>query len=106
MRDALVNTDGGSNVTLLRVYPNQSAETDEAKDLVKRIRGDYVVALDNPASAVALVGGVPAENQDMTGALVGRVPLAILGVLIITYVFLVLVLGSLLVPAKAILSKP
>ncbi|MDO8612278.1 MAG: MMPL family transporter [Dehalococcoidia bacterium] len=102
MRNALVNTDGGSDVTLVRVYPKHSAETDEAKGLVKRIRGDYVVALDNPASAVALVGGVPAENQDMTGALVGRVPLAILGVLVITYVFLVLVLRSLLLPAKAI----
>ena len=102
MRDALVNTDGGRNVTLVRVYPNHSAETDEAKDLVKRIRGDYVEALDNPSSATMLVGGVPAENQDMTGALVGRVPLAILGVLIITYVFLVLVLRSLVLPAKAI----
>src|SRR4030065_1848926 len=38
----------------------------------------------------------------MTGALVGRVPLAILGVLAITYVFLVLVLRSLLLPAQAI----
>jgi RND superfamily putative drug exporter len=102
MRDALVNTASGSTVTLVRVYPNHSAETDEAKGLVKRIRDDYVNALDNPASAEALVGGVPAENQDMTGALVGRVPLAILGVLIITYFFLVLVLRSLVLPAKAI----
>jgi len=102
MREALVNTDDGSNVTLLRVYPKHSAETDEAKGLVKRIRSDYADALDNPTSAEALVGGVPAENQDMTGALVGRVPLAILGVLVITYVFLVLVLRSLLLPAKAI----
>jgi RND superfamily putative drug exporter len=102
MRDAMVNTDGGSSVTLVRVYPNHSAETDEAKGLVKRIRNDYVDTLDNPASAEALVGGVPAENQDMTGALVGRVPLAILGVLVITYIFLVLVLRSLVLPAKAI----
>jgi len=102
MREALVNTDDRSNVTLLRVYPKHSAETDEAKGLVKRIRSDYADALDNPTSAEVLVGGVPAENQDMTGALVGRVPLAILGVLVITYVFLVLVLRSLLLPAKAI----
>src|SRR3990172_4591872 len=101
-RDAMVNTTNGSNVTLVRVYPNHSAETDEAKGLVKRIRDDYVGALDNPGSAEALVGGVPAENQDMTGALVGRVPLAILGVLVITYFFLVLVLRSLVLPAKAI----
>jgi RND superfamily putative drug exporter len=102
MRETLVNTDSGSDVTLVRVYPKHSAETDEAKALVNRIRSDYVDALDNPSSARALVGGVPAENQDMTGALVGRVPLAILGVLVITYVFLVLVLRSLLLPAKAI----
>src|SRR3990170_947730 len=102
MREALVNTDDRSNVTLLRVYPKHSAETDEAKGLVKRIRSDYADALDNPTSAEVLVGGVPAENQDMTGALVGRVPLAILGVLVITYVCLVLVLRSLLLPAKAI----
>jgi RND superfamily putative drug exporter len=102
MQETLVNTGNGSDVTLVRVYPRHSAETDEAKGLVKRIRSDYVDALDNPSSARALVGGVPAENQDMTGALVGRVPLAILGVLVITYVFLVLVLRSLLLPAKAI----
>jgi RND superfamily putative drug exporter len=102
MRDALVNTAGGSTVTLVRVYPKHSAETDQAKGLVKRIRDDYAGALANPGAASVLVGGVPAENQDMTGALVGRVPLAILGVLIITYFFLVLVLRSLVLPAKAI----
>jgi len=100
MRDALVNTAGGSTVTLVRVYPEHSAETDQAKGLVNRIRNDYAGTLANPASV--LVGGVPAENEDMTGALVGRVPLAILGVLIITYFFLVLVLRSLVLPAKAI----
>jgi RND superfamily putative drug exporter len=102
MRDTLVNTSNGSDVTLLRVYPEHSAETDEAKGLVNRIRNDHVEALDSPASAETLVGGVPAENQDMTGALVGRVPLAILAVLVITYAFLVLVLRSLVLPAKAI----
>jgi len=102
MRDGLVNMDGDRAVTLVRVYPKNSAETDEAKGLVKRIRGDYADTLDAAASAEVLVGGVPAENQDMTGALVGRVPLAILGVLVITYFFLVLVLRSLVLPAKAI----
>ena len=101
-RDGLVNMASGSNVTLVRVYPDHSAETDEAKGLVKRIRNDYVDTLDDTASTEALVGGVPAENQDMTGALVSRVPLAILGVLVITYIFLVLVLRSLVLPAKAI----
>ncbi|OGT25314.1 MAG: hypothetical protein A2Z17_04485 [Gammaproteobacteria bacterium RBG_16_66_13] len=100
---ALVNTDDGSDVTLVRIYPKHSAETDEAKDLVNRLRDDYRHDLDNPSSARVLVGGVPAENQDMTGALVGRVPLAILGVLLITYVFLVLVLRSLLLPLQAII---
>jgi RND superfamily putative drug exporter len=102
VRDGLANMASGSDVTLVRVYPNHSAETDAAKGLVKRIRGDYAETLNNAASAEVLVGGVPAENQDMTGALVGRVPLAILGVLIITYIFLVLVLRSLVLPAKAI----
>jgi len=102
MRDGLVNMGGDRDVTLVRVYPNHSAETDEAKDLVKRIRDEYAGAVANPGAASVFVGGVPAENQDMTGALVGRVPLAILGVLIITYIFLVLVLRSLVLPAKAI----
>ncbi len=97
-----VATGDGNDVTLVRVYPNHSAETDEAKDLVKRLRDDYRRELDNPSSAAVLVGGVPAENQDMTEALVGRVPLAILGVLVITYIFLVLVLRSLLLPVQAI----
>lgn len=99
-REALVNVAGGTDVTLVRVYPRHSAETDEAKGLVNRIRDDMAGALDD--SSEVLVGGVPAENEDMTGALVGRVPLAILGVLVITYVFLVLVLRSLVLPVKAI----
>jgi RND superfamily putative drug exporter len=99
----LVNTGGGSDVTLVRVYPRHSAETDEAKGLVNRIRDDLSRDLTNRTSSRVLLGGVPAENQDMTDALVGRVPLAILGVLFITYVFLVLVLRSLLLPAQAIL---
>src|SRR3990172_8629852 len=102
MVDGLVNTSAGNDVTLVRVYPEHSAETDEAKGLVNRIRDEFSHDLTNPSSNRVLVGGVPAENQDMTGALVGRVPLAILGVLLITYLFLVLVLRSLLLPAQAI----
>ncbi len=102
MAESLVNVVSGSDVTLVRIYPKHSAETDEAKNLVERTRDDYSRDLTNPSSSQLLVGGVPAENQDMTGALVGRVPLAILGVLIITYVFLVLVLRSLLLPVQAI----
>src|SRR3990170_1478144 len=102
MADGLVNAGSGNDVTLVRVYPRHSAETDEAKGLVGRIRDDFSHDLTNPSSNRVLVGGVPAENQDMTGALVGRVPLAILGVLLITYLFLVLVLRSLLLPAQAI----
>src|SRR3990172_3777160 len=103
MVDGLVNTSAGNDVTLVRVYPAHSAETDEAKGLVNRIRDEFSHDLTNPSSNLVLVGGVPAENQDMTGALVGRVPLAILGVLLITYLFLVLVLRSLLLPLQAII---
>src|SRR3990170_4414240 len=99
----LVNTDSGGNVTLARVYPQHSAETDEAKGLVKRVRGELSEDLADSSSARVLVGGVPAENEDMTGALVGRVPLAIVGVLIITYIFLMLVFRSFALPAQAIL---
>ena len=102
MVNGLVNTSGGSDVTLVRVYPRHSAETDEAKGLVNRIRDDLSRDLTNLTSSRVLLGGVPAENQDMTDALVGRVPLAIVGVLIITYLFLMLVLRSLVLPAQAI----
>ena len=100
--NGLVNTSGGSDVTLVRVYPRHSAETDEAKGLVNRVRDDLSRDLTNLTSSRVLLGGVPAENQDMTDALVGRVPLAIVGVLIITYLFLMLVLRSLVLPAQAI----
>ena len=63
--DALVSTASGSTVTLVP-HPEHSAETDEAKGLVKRIRDDYASTMANRRQC--LVGGVPAENQDMTGA--------------------------------------
>ncbi len=59
MADGLVNVGTGSDVTLVRVYPRHSAETDEAKGLVVRIRDDFSQGLTNPASNRVLVGGVP-----------------------------------------------
>ncbi len=88
-------------VTLVIVYP-QSAPQDEATStLVETLRNDVI-----PASGLdAKVGGFTAGATDFSSYLGGRMPLLIGVVLLLSFLLLMLVFRSILVPLKAVVMN-
>lgn len=73
----------------------------EARELVRRVR-----ALPLPAGLVKVdVGGYPAEHLDYVSALATQAPWMIGMIVLVIYVLLFLMLGSVLLPLKAVLTN-
>ncbi len=83
------------------VFPTTSAQDGETRDLVQRLRGD---TLDNVGAAV-LVGGFTAGGIDFSTYIAGRLPVLIGAVLILSFLLLMCVFRSLLVPLKAVIMN-
>ena len=86
--------DGGT-ATWLSVVPSIEPLSAEGEDLVEAIR-------DEPAPYEILVGGRSAELVDGRDSLFSRLPLAIGIIAVSTFVLLFLMVGSILVPLKAL----
>jgi RND superfamily putative drug exporter len=97
----VIPTPINAEVALAIVYP-QSAPQDEATTgLVERLRDDVI-----PASGVdAKVGGLTAASTDFAGFMARRMPLLIGVVLVLSFVLLMAVFRSLLVPLKAVVMN-
>ncbi len=82
-------------------YPTTSAQDKATSDLVERLR-DTVL----PATGIDVnVGGFTAGGIDFADYLAGRLPLLIGAVLILSFLLLMLVFRSLLVPLKAVVMN-
>ncbi len=89
------------SLALVIVYP-QSAPQDEAtSDLVGDLRDNVI-----PASGVdAMVGGLTAGSTDFASYLAGRMPWLIGVVLLLSFLLLMAVFRSVLVPLKAVIMN-
>ena len=98
--------DGVGIQALIDVFPKSAAESDEALVLVDRLREEIV-----PASALAdvstsvNVGGEPARIEDARTQINGSMWKIILFVLAFSYLVLMVMLRSLLLPLKAVLMN-
>jgi RND superfamily putative drug exporter len=91
----------GPDVALFVVYPDSAPQDEATSELVHRLRDDVV-----PASGVsALVGGFTAASVDFADYIGGRLPLLIGAVLILSFLLLMAVFRSLLVPLKAVVMN-
>ena len=91
----------GDGVFLWQVYPNSSAQDEATSDLVGRLRADVL-----PTTGLDVkVGGFNAGSVDFADYLGGRLPLLIGGVLIVSFLLLMIVFRSLLVPLKAVIMN-
>jgi RND superfamily putative drug exporter len=91
-RYAGFRADGG---TYLSVVPAVEPMSPEGQDLVEAVR-------DADAPAPMLVTGASAALVDVNGSLIGRLPLALGAIAVITTVLLFMMFGSVVLPVKAI----
>ncbi|HSW94776.1 MAG TPA: MMPL family transporter, partial [Patescibacteria group bacterium] len=90
----------GTDIGVLTAYSAKPISSDEAREQLKDIR-----ALAAPPGAELLVTGFTAYDVDAINFILGKTPLAVSFVVIATYVVLFLLLGSVVLPLKAVLMN-
>jgi RND superfamily putative drug exporter len=96
VRNALKRTSG-DHVTVLTAYTSVGYNTDRAYDLVREVRQQHPAV-----GGEVLVGGWAAFDLDLTNSVYDAAPPAIAFVVLATYLVLFLLLGSVLLPIKAV----
>jgi RND superfamily putative drug exporter len=84
---------------LLNVVTNKQYTSDEARALVKAVRAEHV-----PDGQVLATGGT-AFDLDIVNYILERTPTAVGSVILVTYVILFLLTGSVVLPLKAVLTN-
>jgi RND superfamily putative drug exporter len=90
----------GQDIVVLTVRTRQGAQSDQARALVQAIRGQQP-----PSGSQVLVGGLTAYDVDLLNFILQRIPGAVLFVVLMTYLVLFLLTGSLVLPLKAVVMN-
>jgi RND superfamily putative drug exporter len=99
----LVDRDG--RVLQIRAAGRTDAGTQQAMDLVDRLRERYVPAAGFPPSAEVLVSGAPAFGVDFIDKAYGAFPWLVGAVLVISYLILLRAFRSVVLPLKAVVMN-
>jgi RND superfamily putative drug exporter len=100
---AIPGEDG--KVAFLQVFPTTAPQDEATSDLVHRIRDDIVPSAVADTGADVLVGGVVAGAIDFSDVQRSRLPLFIGAVLLLSFLLLMAVFRSVLVPLKAVVMN-
>ncbi len=90
----------GKDIAVFYVRTDRAAQSDAALSLLQRIRTGT-----HPPGAQLLVAGNTAFNQDFIHLILTDAPAAVAFVILVTYVVLFLLVGSVLLPLKAVLTN-
>ena len=89
---------------LITVVPTTSPQSGATDSLVRHLRRDVLPALERDDLRVH-VGGATASNVDFAALMSDRLPIFIAAVLVFSFVLLLLVFRSVLVPLKAVVMN-
>lgn len=89
----------GTDIVLLQVHGRDPASSDGARSLLRSIRGTRLTG------ARLLVAGQTAYDVDVITSILNTTPTAVTFVVLVTYVVLFLLTGSVVLPVKAILTN-
>ena len=92
-----VHSTTGPNIVTLTAVTKQAAESDGSRAIVKSLR-----SLTPPSGSSMLVA---AFSIDFTDFIVQRIPLAVAYVMLVTYLVLFLLTGSVVLPLKAVVMN-
>src|SRR3989449_1377509 len=97
---ALLTQTVGEHIVLFDVATTLAPYSDEARDLVRATR-----ALETPPGAEKLVDGFTAIDLDTVNYIISRTPIAIVYIMAATMFVLFLLLGSIVLPLKAVVMN-
>ncbi len=90
---------------LWRVIPTSAPQDEATTDLVNRLRGSVLDDADGPAGVDVVVTGAVAVNTDFSDYLSDRLPYFFAAVLGLSFLLLMTVFRSVLVPLKAVVMN-
>ena len=96
---------GGDGTALLSATPKQASDSDAATALVERIRAELVPGSELAARSQVAVGGETARIVDIRDQIAGAMPLILAFILGFSFLVLMVLLRSILLPLKAILMN-
>ncbi|HLT20379.1 MAG TPA: MMPL family transporter [Thermomicrobiales bacterium] len=94
-----------NTAAIIQLIPTTSPQDKETEDLVHRLRDEVVPAATAGSELDVKVGGSPAIGIDFSEYLADRMPIFIGAVLGLSFLVLMLVFRSLLVPVKAVIMN-
>jgi RND superfamily putative drug exporter len=94
-----LSIDTGSHIARLYIVTNKPPTSDEARTIVRATRDEQV------AGGQVLATGETAFDLDVVNFILGRTPTAVGTVILITYLVLFLLTGSVVLPLKAVLTN-
>ena len=100
---ASVQVHAGQDLAIVSVSVAGNPNAPESLRAVERIRHDYVPAAFAGVDAEVLVGGEPAMSRDAVETTNRYTPIAIVFVLLLSFVLLMIVFRSIVVPIKALI---
>ena len=94
-----------SDTAVLTLMPTTSPQDEATEDLVDTLRDTAIPAATSDTDLVVAVGGTAASNLDTTRGVAERLPLFFGGVLLVSFVLLMMVFRSVVVPLKAVIMN-
>ncbi len=101
----LVNGSNGGDVARITVSPTIAPDTPEAYELIDDIRDEIIPGATTGAPTAVYVGGFSAEIVDISDEVLTKLPLVFGFVLGLSFILLMLIFRSLLIPLKAIIMN-
>jgi RND superfamily putative drug exporter len=95
------NNPTAPTAAIVTVYPTTSPQSEETEDLVRHLRRDVIPQATGGTSPDVLVGGFTAAGVDFTILSGDRLPLLIGAVIAVSFLLLLVVFRSVVVPLKA-----
>ena len=100
---AVINDAGDTAV--LTVVPTTSPQDEATADLVDALRDTAIPDATSGTDLTVAVGGMVASNLDITRGVAERLPLFFGGVLLVSFLLLMMVFRSVVVPLKAVIMN-
>ncbi|MBA3728328.1 MAG: MMPL family transporter [Actinobacteria bacterium] len=98
---AIPNDPANPTAVIMTVYPSTSPQAVETEELVRRLRREVLPRATDGAGVDVLVGGFTAAGVDFTILSGDRLPILIGAVILVSFLLLMVVFRSLIVPIKA-----
>ncbi|MFD0524311.1 MMPL family transporter [Paractinoplanes durhamensis] len=92
-------------VQSVTIIPKSSAQAEATTTLIETLHGDVIPAAEAGTTMKAYVGGSAATTQDLSDALLGRLPLYLGIIAVLGFLLLAIAFRSLLVPLVGALSN-